>query len=318
MKSLSGWAGPFYGSPRDGNYMRKHLVSILCTGLLTIASNPPIHAQGIVANHTSDGRLVYENAPEKAAQADATPKESGLFYWSNTQNRWKPVPPMYSHSGRAAHNAADEVRRMLRRAARFNPQFSANGNALQVASEQVQDWRVVGEKSSSASSVNSQFGSYNQGANSEWIDKIVQEAAAKNAVDPNLVRAIIQVESNFNPHAVSRKGAIGLMQLMPRTAQSLNVSNPYDPAQNVDAGVRHFKELLDSYHGNLELSLAAYNAGAGAVHRSRGVPKYPETRNYVKKITGIYGSNTARLFNVGQPLEFKRDADGHLSVSNLE
>jgi soluble lytic murein transglycosylase-like protein len=225
---------------------------------------------------------------------------------------------MYSHSGRAAHNAADEVRRMLRRAARFNPQFSANGNALQVASEQVQDWRVVGEKSSSASSVNSQFGFYNQGANSEWIDKIVQEAAAKNAVDPNLVRAIIQVESNFNPHAVSRKGAIGLMQLMPRTAQSLNVSNPYDPAQNVDAGVRHFKELLDSYHGNLELSLAAYNAGAGAVHRSRGVPKYPETRNYVKKITGIYGSNTARLFNVGQPLEFKRDADGHLSVSNLE
>jgi soluble lytic murein transglycosylase-like protein len=146
----------------------------------------------------------------------------------------------------------------------------------------------------------------------------VQQAAVKNAVDPNLVRAIIQVESNFNPHAVSRKGAIGLMQLMPRTARSLNVSNPYDPAQNVDAGVRHFKELLDSYHGNLELSLAAYNAGAGAVHRSRGVPKYPETRNYVKKITGIYGSNTARLFTVGQPLEFKRDADGHLSVSNLE
>jgi soluble lytic murein transglycosylase-like protein len=226
---------------------------------------------------------------------------------------------MYSHSGRAARNAADEVRRMLRRAARYNPQFSANGNALQVASQQVQDWRVVRDRSaSSLSGVNEQFPFYNQAPSSEWIDNIVQQAAVKNAVDPNLVRAIIQVESNFNPHAVSRKGAIGLMQLMPRTARSLNVSNPYDPAQNVDAGVRHFKELLDSYHGNLELSLAAYNAGAGAVHRSRGVPKYPETRNYVKKITGIYGSSTARLFTVGQPLEFKRDADGHLSVSNLE
>ena len=153
---------------------------------------------------------------------------------------------------------------------------------------------------------------------SEWIDKVVEQAAVRHDVDPNLVRAIIKVESNFNPQAVSRKGAIGLMQLMPRTARSLNVSNPYDPAQNVDAGVRHFKELLDSYHGNLELSLAAYNAGAGAVHRSRGVPKYPETRNYVKRITGLYGSNTARLFTVGHPLEFKRDADGHLSVSDLE
>ena len=99
-----GW--PAVKVPGDGNYMRKHLVSILCTGLLTIALNPPIHAQGIIANLSSDGRLVYENAPEKSAQADSTAKESGLFYWSNTQNRWKPVPPMYSHSGRAAHRSA--------------------------------------------------------------------------------------------------------------------------------------------------------------------------------------------------------------------
>jgi soluble lytic murein transglycosylase-like protein len=151
-----------------------------------------------------------------------------------------------------------------------------------------------------------------------WIDTIVQQAATRHSVDPNLVRAIVQVESNFNPQAVSRKGAIGLMQLMPRTAKSLNVSNPYDPAQNVDAGVRHFKELLDSYGGDLQLSLAAYNAGQTAVHRSGGVPNYSETRNYVKRITGIYGSNTARLYTGGRPLAFKKDSEGHLSVSNIE
>ena len=108
------------------------------------------------------------------------------------------------------------------------------------------------------------------------------------------------------------------MQLMPRTAKSLNVSNPYDPAQNVDAGVRHFKELLDSYGGNLELSLAAYNAGVGAVQKSRGVPNYSETRNYVKRITGIYGSSSARVVNDRRPLILARDSEGHLSISNLE
>ncbi len=140
----------------------------------------------------------------------------------------------------------------------------------------------------------------------------------RHDVDPNLVRAIIKVESNFNPQARSRKGAIGLMQLMPTTAKSLNVTSPYDPAQNVDAGVRHFKQLLDSYHGNVALSLAAYNAGSTAVQRSRGIPRYRETQNYVKRITQLYASNNTRQFTVGHPLEFKRDAEGHLSVSDIE
>jgi soluble lytic murein transglycosylase-like protein len=155
-------------------------------------------------------------------------------------------------------------------------------------------------------------------AQREWIDSIVEQAALRHEVDPNLVRAIIRVESNFNPHAVSRKGAIGLMQLMPYTARSLNVSNPFDPRQNVDAGVRHFKKLLDSYGGNLELSLAAYNAGSSAVQRSRGVPRYAETQNYVKKITELYGSNTAKLFSSKPPIVFKRDAEGHLSASDID
>lgn len=293
--------------------MRKHLISILCSSLLAAVVHPALLAQGIVPTYTSDGRLVYENAPENV-QTSAAPKDSGMVYWSNTESHWKPVPPMYSHSMRAAHSAANEVRRMLQQAARKDSRFMAAGNALLAASQQVKN-QPAGFKLVPATEM---IPGTTQ-ADSALIDSIVQQAAMRHDVDPNLVRAIIKVESNFNPHAVSRKGAIGLMQLMPRTAESLNVTNPYDPAQNVDAGVRHFKQLLDSYHGNVELSLAAYNAGSGAVHRSRGVPKYPETRNYVKKITGLYASNNStRSFSAGRQLAFKRDSDGHLSVTDIE
>jgi soluble lytic murein transglycosylase-like protein len=289
-----------------------------------------------MATRTSDGRLVYENAPEKTPEQQASAaasSDTGMVYWSNTQHRWKPVPATNSNSMRAAQSAAAEVRRLVRRAAKSNSRFAADGNALRLATQQVQNQSAtviklepkqsqMGAMSNAASALvtrKTQMASLQVPQSAAWISDIVEKAALRHSVDPNLVRAIVQVESNFNPHAVSRKGAIGLMQLMPRTAKSLNVSNPYDPAQNVDAGVRHFKELLDSYGGNLELSLAAYNAGVSAVHKSGGVPHYSETRNYVKKITGIYGSNTTRLYANGHPpLEIKRDAQGHLSVSDID
>ena len=127
------------------------------------------------------------------------------------------------------------------------------------------------------------------------IDAAVERAAGRHNVDPNLVRALIKVESNFNPNAVSSKGAMGLMQLMPQTARELHLTNPFDPEENVDAGVRHLKKLMESFGGDVRLSLAAYNAGAGAVVRSAGIPHYTETRNYVKRITQLYngGSGTA-------------------------
>ena len=290
--------------------MGKRFISLLYPAVVLVALYPAAHAQGIVATYANDGRLVYENAPEKPA-TPAGLKNSRGFYWSNTEYRWKPVPPAYSESMRAAHSAANDVRRLLRQAARGDSRFWAVGNALLAASQQVQN------SPGSAQSANSLAPS-GPVAGAEWIDKIVQQTAMQHDVDPNLVRAIIKVESNFNPHAVSRKGAMGLMQLMPSTARSLNVTNPYDPAQNVDAGVRHFKQLLDAYNGNVELSLAAYNAGASAVQRSRGVPRYTETRNYVKRITSLYASNGTRQFTIGHPLEFKRDAEGHLSVSDIE
>jgi soluble lytic murein transglycosylase-like protein len=150
------------------------------------------------------------------------------------------------------------------------------------------------------------------------VDKAIDEAAQRHGVDPNLVRAVVKVESNYNPRAVSRKGAMGLMQLMPYTARSLKVGNAFDPNQNVDAGVRHLKSLLESYNGNIELSLAAYNAGSGAVNRNGGIPPYRETRDYVKKITDLYWSSGFGGVGSRSRIVESRDAEGHRSFTNVE
>jgi soluble lytic murein transglycosylase-like protein len=115
-------------------------------------------------------------------------------------------------------------------------------------------------------------------------------AARRHGLDPDLVMAVVSVESGFRPQAVSPKGAQGLMQLMPRTASSLGVADAFDPAQNLDGGARHLGQLLTLYGGDLARALAAYNAGEGAVDRHRGVPPYRETRAYVKKVLERYGS----------------------------
>jgi hypothetical protein len=124
--------------------------------------------------------------------------------------------------------------------------------------------------------------------NRDGAEKMVMEAAERHSVDPALIRAVIETESNWNAGAVSRKGAVGLMQLIPTTAQRFGVNDLYSPQQNVDAGVRYLKTLLERYNGNLELALAAYNAGEGAVDRAHGVPHYRETRDYVQKVQSAY------------------------------
>jgi Transglycosylase SLT domain len=122
----------------------------------------------------------------------------------------------------------------------------------------------------------------------DGVETLVREAAERHNVDPALIRAVIETESNWNPNALSRKGAMGLMQLIPTTAQRFGVNDAFSPKQNVDAGVHYLKTLLERYNGNLDLALAAYNAGEGAVDRAHGVPSFRETRSYVQKVQDAY------------------------------
>jgi soluble lytic murein transglycosylase-like protein len=285
--------------------MRRRLQIALMTTLTAISflSTLPATAQaaaqtatgagGITASTDESGRRIFVNAEGSgnaspaAGRADTSAgARSPLEYWSVTEHRFKPVPTNGAVM-RAARTAASEVTSYL------------DGKA--------QSHQIL-----------------NRPFTQQEIDAAIDQAAARHNVDPSLVRSVVKVESNFNPNAVSRKGAMGLMQLMPSTARSLNVANPFDPAQNVDAGVRHLRKLLDSYGGNVRLSLAAYNAGAGAVARSAGVPHFKETQEYVRRITNLYnGGDLSGTYGLGSsathdPVHVERDAQGRLYISNTE
>jgi soluble lytic murein transglycosylase-like protein len=247
----------------------------------------------ITSSTDDNGRKIYVNESLPAAttkRSEVAVRRSSLAFWSSTEHRWKPVPSAHI---RAARSAAAEVNHYLSEAPVENPATPLT-NLVRGRAFSPQD-----------------------------VDSAIDQAASRHNVDPNLVRAVIKVESNFNPNAVSRKGAMGLMQLMPQTARQLRVANPFDPQQNVDAGVRHLKQLMENYGGDVKLTLAAYNAGQGAVARSAGVPHFAETRNYVKRITQLYygGLDPGSHFlesPTHDPIHVERDANGVLHISNTE
>ena len=137
------------------------------------------------------------------------------------------------------------------------------------------------------------FGAGPHSIGAAQLDSIVMTASTSNNISPSLLRAVIHQESGEDPSAISPAGAMGLMQLMPGTAQTYGVLNPWDPAENVAGGAAYLSDLLRYYHGDLRLALAAYNAGSGAVARNGGVPPYAETRNYVVDVLSVYRSAQA-------------------------
>jgi len=147
--------------------------------------------------------------------------------------------------------------------------------------------------------------------------KEIRETAERYDVSASLVEAVIRVESAFNPWAVSRKGAQGLMQLMPRTANALGVRDSFNPGQNIEGGVRHLRYLIDRYPGNTALALAAYNAGEAAVDYYRGIPPYPETQQYVRKILERTGGAAPVPAEPVQVIYRYETADGTLTFSNV-
>lgn len=147
--------------------------------------------------------------------------------------------------------------------------------------------------------------------------KEIEDASQRYGVPVRLVSAVIRAESGFNPRAVSRKGAQGLMQLMPTTASMLGVRNSFDPRQNIDGGVRHLRGLIDRFPHSLPLAIAAYNAGERAVVQHRGIPPYPETQEYVTKVMQFYGVSVEGGTTPSTRIYQTVGSDGTVTYTNI-
>ena len=264
-----------------------HLTRFLALAWVVLALAAALPAQSLQPT-SENGRIVWTNdGPSHPARCHRKPAVSnGSCSTGATPNSAgsRFVPHRQGHALGSRHRRTRYPTTLSRAPAWIQAAAKVKGK---LAAQDPNYSRAAGNRSVSAAE----------------IDRYINEAAARHHVDPNLVRALVKVESNFNPRAVSSKGAMGLMQLMPETARMYDVRNPFDAAQNVEAGVRHLKGLLENYGGDVSLSLAAYNAGQGAVERNGGIPPYTETRNYVKRITNLMGS--------GSELALQQSADPH-------
>ena len=273
---------------------------LACALVLPVACASNASA-GTISTVDVDGHKVFVNDEENkfvAPDGQATRYSKTLIFWSATEHRWKPVPHANPAALNAARSAANDVKNFV----------VSQPTAQQGVAE--------------SADKDPNFGKLAHGyaVSSAEMEAAINDAAARHGVDPNLVKAIIKVESNFNARAVSNKGAMGLMQLMPGTARQFNVTNPFDVHQNVDAGVRHFSQLLQDFNGDVKLSLAAYNAGERAVTNHKGIPPYRETQNYVRQITNLYSSGEKIHFATAtrEPIKVYRDQQGVLTFNNVD
>jgi len=180
---------------------------------------------------------------------------------------------MYNHiSNRRSADAASVSRAVTDNAERNNRETSASNNERLPFNEMFQYYLSGGNV---------------DGAMRQVIEAEIDSAAARHNIDPSLVRAVIRAESNYRHDAVSHAGAMGLMQLMPRTAESLGVTNPFDISQNIDGGTAYLRRMLDLFDQDLDLALAAYNAGQGNVRRHGGIPPFRETQNFIPRVRGF-------------------------------
>jgi soluble lytic murein transglycosylase-like protein len=198
--------------------------------------------------------------------------------------------PRYARERRKGDRRRAGIRTLLLTAAALSAPHAAKlGGSQKLLSHRLVLASVIGDGPEPTVEVN--IDSFDAVEASHAYDDIIDQAARTYDLDPRMIRAVMQAESAFNAMAVSPVGALGLMQLMPDVATELGVTDPLDPRQNIMAGSKYLKQLLDAHDGNVRLALASYNAGPGNVAKYRAIPPFKETRDYVKKVTSLRAAN---------------------------
>lgn len=188
----------------------------------------------------------------------------------------------------------EDMFRVMSRINEIKSRFGLSKNK-EAAADSVRDKSFSRMTDDAVSLLDNENGIYEEGSVSRKdIDKLINYYSRKNGVPESLVRSVVKAESDYNSEAISPKGAMGLMQLMPETAMGLGVENPFNPEENLRGGISHLKSLLNKNKGDYRLALAAYNAGQGNVDRAGGVPNFKETREYVNKVINLYKEESDR------------------------